>query len=89
MKIELFSADCKLCERTEVMLKHHFPKTDWIVHRAAECRDGRCCALAEQYGVRAVPSLVVDGQVVLVGLPSSEDLAQLRQFFIDAYYSRQ
>ena len=33
------------------------------VHRASECKDGSCCVLAEQYGVRAVPSLVVDGKV--------------------------
>lgn len=28
MKVELFSADCKLCQRTEVILKQHFPR--WI-----------------------------------------------------------
>lgn len=79
MKVELFSAGCRLCQRAEGMLKHHFPQVDWIIHRAAECRDGSCCALAEQYGVRAVPSLVVDGQVVLVGLPGPQELARLRE----------
>jgi len=77
MRAELFSAGCKLCERTEVMLKHHFPHIDWIVHRAAECRDGSCCTLAEQYGVQAVPSLVVEGQVVMVGVPGVKELAGL------------
>jgi protein-disulfide isomerase len=35
------------------------------------------CALAEKYGVRAVPTLVVDGKVVLVGLPNDGDIESL------------
>lgn len=35
------------------------------------------CQLAASYGVRAVPSLVVDGNVVLVGRPSSSELESL------------
>lgn len=77
MKVELFSADCRLCQRAEVMLKQRFPQVNWVVHRAVECRDGSCCALAEQYEVRAVPSLVIDGQVVLVGLPDPQELVHL------------
>ncbi|HFB68442.1 MAG TPA: hypothetical protein ENJ66_05725 [Calditrichae bacterium] len=77
MKVEFFSAECKLCTRTYVMLSHRFPHVDIIVHKASECRDGSCCALSEQYGVRAVPSLVVDGKVVLVGLPQEQDWARL------------
>ncbi len=77
MKAEFFSAECRLCERTLNMLNHAFSDIEIDIHRASECKDGSCCALAEQYGVRAVPSLVVDGQVVLVGLPDEHDIKRL------------
>lgn len=77
MKIELFTAECRLCEGTLEMLRHTFPDIEIDTHRASECVDGSCCALAAQYGVRAVPSLVVDGKVVLVGLPHEHDIESL------------
>jgi len=69
MNIEFFSAECRLCDRTYALLKQTFPNLQIILHRQSECVDGSCCALAEKYGVRAVPSLVVDGKVVMVGIP--------------------
>lgn len=81
MKIELFSADCKLCDRTLGILKENFPGLEIDVHRASECTDGSCCLLAEQYGVRAVPSLVADGEVALVGLPDEHDIRLLSTIF--------
>ena len=77
MKVELFSAECKLCNSTLELLKRAFPDLPIIVHRQSECVDGSCCRLAESYGVRAVPSLVVDGKIVLVGRPSPSDLKVL------------
>ncbi len=79
MKVEFFSAECKLCQRTLVMLEHYFPHVQFIVHKASECKDGSCCRLSEQYGVKAVPSLVVDGKVVQVGLPDDTDLERLKR----------
>ncbi len=79
MTVEFFSAECKLCTRTLNMLTHRFPQVPIIVHKASECRDGSCCALSEQYGVRAVPSLVVDGRVVLTGMPTEDDWPRLEQ----------
>jgi glutaredoxin len=77
MKAEFFSAECRLCQRTLDILEESFPNLEIDVHRASECKDGSCCALAEQYGVRAVPSLVVDGEVALVGLPDEHDIKLL------------
>ena len=77
MKAEFFSAECRLCEGTLNILSHTFPSIEIDVHRQSECTDGSCCALAEKYGVRAVPSLVVDGKVVLVGLPDEHDIKRL------------
>ncbi len=81
MKVEFFSAECRLCERTLGILKENFPNLEIDVHRASECTDGSCCSLAEQYGVRAVPSLVVNGKVSLVGLPSEHDIELLSALF--------
>lgn len=77
MKVEFFSAECRLCDRTLNILKHNFPNFKIEVHRASECKEGSCCLLAEEYGVRAVPSLVVDGKVTLVGLPDERDIRSL------------
>jgi hypothetical protein len=77
MKIEFFSAECKLCNSALDMLRSTFPYWEIIVHRQSECVDGSCCQLAASYGVRAVPSLVVDGRVVLVGRPSPSELKAL------------
>ena len=77
MIIEFFSAECRLCDRTLGLLKQTFSSLQIIIHRQSECVDGSCCALAEKYGVRAVPSLVIDGKVVLVGLPSEQEIKDL------------
>ncbi len=68
VKVELFRADCKLCDRMEVVVRHFLPEgVKLIVHRAEECKDGSCCALAESYGITAVPTLVINGEVAVVG----------------------
>lgn len=82
MQVEFFSAECRLCETTLSWIEDHFPEVDITVHRDSECIDGSCCRLAEQYGVKAVPSLVVGGQVVLVGCPSAEDLVRLQKLLV-------
>jgi glutaredoxin len=77
MKLEFFSADCRLCEQTLKLLARAYPGLELTTHRAAECRDGSCCELAAQYGVRAVPTLVLDGEVVMVGVPDDATLRAL------------
>ncbi|WP_298981401.1 glutaredoxin family protein [Caldilinea sp.] len=79
MKVEVFSADCRLCDRTIALLQERFPSLSLIVHRSSECRDGSCCKLAAHYGVRAVPTIVVDGEIVQVGLPDEGDLHLLAE----------
>lgn len=67
--VELFVADCRLCEMTENTLQilNDNKNIEYTVHRASECVDGSCCEIAEKYGIYAVPSLVVDGKLVKVG----------------------
>ncbi|MFQ6616741.1 MAG: thioredoxin family protein [Fidelibacterota bacterium] len=79
MKAEFFSAGCRLCETTLKAIQEKFPGLEMEIHLASECVDGRCCELAQNYGVRAVPSLVVDGNVILTGLPDESTLKSLTQ----------
>lgn len=79
MKVEFFSAECRLCERALSILKQNFPSVEIEVHKASECKDGSCCALAARYGVRAAPSLVVNGKVVMVGVPDEKDIKTLAE----------
>lgn len=69
-KVEVFSAECRLCKITINNLKRLKKRSgvDFIVHKASECTDGSCCRLADSYGIYAVPSLVVDGKLVEVGI---------------------
>lgn len=76
-KVELFTAECRLCEKMLNALTRNFPKVKITVHRASECKDGSCCSLAERYEIKAIPSLVIDGKVALVGLPNEEQLKSL------------
>jgi predicted DsbA family dithiol-disulfide isomerase len=80
MKVELFLADCKLCERMLNIMEEFFSDLDIEIHRASECKDGSCCIRAAEVGVKAVPSLVVDGRVIQIGVPTEEELVHLRKF---------
>ncbi len=79
MRIELFLSDCKLCKRMENLVRALFPHLEIEIHRASECVDGSCCIRAAEVGVRAVPTLAVDGRVVQVGFPTEEELEHLKQ----------
>ncbi len=82
MRLELFSAGCRLCERTESLIRSFFPEMPLQVHKASECVDGSCCELAGNYGVKAVPTLVADGKIVCIGVPDELNLASLRQLLL-------
>ena len=79
-KVELFSAECRLCKTTAEILKERIkeiPEIDFIVHKASECVNGSCCKLAASYGVYAVPSIVVDGKLVKTGvIKNFEEIGQ-------------
>ncbi|MHA2219025.1 MAG: thioredoxin family protein [Candidatus Hodarchaeales archaeon] len=77
MKVEFFSAECRLCNGALARIENAFPDVEIEVHKASECVGGSCCALAAEYSVRAVPSLVVNGKVVLVGLQDDQDIEKL------------
>jgi glutaredoxin 3 len=63
-KIEVFSAGCAVCRETVEMVRRIAGTSHTIevldMHRAD------VAAKAKQYGVKRVPSVAIDGQLVLV-----------------------
>jgi hypothetical protein len=81
MKVDFFSAECKLCNAALDLLRCTFPNLPITVHPQSACVDGSCCQLAASYGLRAVPAVVVDGKIVQVGRPSLAELESLAAIF--------
>lgn len=77
-RIEVFTAGCPLCNETLELVKRSVSECgcDVIERR---CTGDECCAEAKQYGVRAMPTVVVDGKIVFEGRISEAQAALLKQ----------
>lgn len=65
--IEVFTAGCPLCDETVQRVKNAVAQCGCqVVTRAPDSPE------AQQYGIRAVPTIVVDGQVLFTGVPTQE-----------------
>ncbi len=65
-KIEIFTAGCALCEETVVLIRESVSSCGCeVVER--RCTDRDHCAEALQYGIRTMPTVVVDGAIVFEG----------------------
>ena len=65
--IEVFTAGCPLCDETVQRVKHAVAQCGCtVITRAPDSPE------AQRYGIRAVPAIVVDGQLVFTGLPTQE-----------------
>ncbi|OWY67801.1 thioredoxin family protein [cyanobacterium TDX16] len=75
-QIEIFVADCPLCNET-VRLVRELTCSGCEVS-IYDLREGQTHSTylekAEQYGIQAVPALAVDGKLVLTGKPNQEQL---------------
>ncbi|MFQ5711924.1 MAG: thioredoxin family protein [Candidatus Geothermarchaeales archaeon] len=70
--IEVFTSGCPLCVETmEVVKKAKCPKCTLTEYNILERReDLTCIGKAQKYGIRAVPTIVIDGQVKIEGKPA-------------------
>ena len=60
-KVEVFSAGCALChEVIDVVRVEVGSSSQIIVH---DMMDARALALAEKFGIRSVPAVVIDGKL--------------------------
>jgi hypothetical protein len=71
-KIEVFTADCPLCKDTLRIIREAACTDCEVIER--RCAGDDCgCAPAQEYNIRAVPTVVVDGKIALVGKPTPEE----------------
>ena len=77
--IEVFTAGCPLCTETVDVVRAAVADCGCEVLER-RCTDTTCCDEAKNYGIRAVPTIVADGQVLFEGKPSPEQaIALLRR----------
>lgn len=69
--IEVFSAGCPLCNDTLELVRNAVRECGCeVIER--RCTGTECCPEAKGYGVKAVPTIVVDGAIAFEGKPSRE-----------------
>lgn len=77
-RIEIFSAGCPLCRETVDLVKQSVSSCGCeVIER--HCDAAELCAEAKQYGVRTMPTVVVDGQIVFEGRITPAQAALLTQ----------
>ena len=65
---EVFSANCPLCRATLKTLRAAIGKRGCgCTVTEQRCSGDVCCALAQKYGVSAVPTIARDGTIVHIG----------------------
>jgi hypothetical protein len=75
-KIEVFTAGCPLCAETVELVKSVTAECGCeVIER--RCTDMVCCDQARQYGITAVPTIVVDGVIVFQGRPTEAQAATI------------
>ena len=59
-KIEVFSAGCAFCHEVIDVVRREAASSQIVVHNMM---DARSVARAEQFGIRSVPAVVIDGKL--------------------------
>lgn len=77
-KIEVFSAGCPICKETVATVKEAASTCGCEVVEK-RCSGDECCADAKQYGIRMMPTVVVDGQIAFEGRVTKAQAALLRR----------
>ncbi|CAN5525147.1 hypothetical protein BH18VER2_BH18VER2_10930 [soil metagenome] len=75
-KIEVFCAGCPLCNETLELVRNAVSDCACeVIER--RCTGSELCDEAKQYGVKAMPTVVVDGCIKFEGRISREQAASL------------
>lgn len=70
-KIEVFTAGCPICNETLELVREVTRDCGCeVIER--RCSGEKCCDEALKYGIKAVPTIVIDGVTVFEGKPSRE-----------------
>jgi len=74
--IEVFTAGCPLCRDTLHIVREAVRECGCeVIER--RCSGDECCPEAKEYGIKAVPTIVVDGVIVHEGRPTREWAAKM------------
>jgi hypothetical protein len=76
--IEVFTTGCYLCEETLGIVKAAKCEDCKIIERniSEECGCG-CVSKSKEYGIRTIPTIVIDGKIALEGKPTSEEVKKV------------
>ncbi len=67
--IEVFTAGCPLCRSTLGMVEIGKCASCILIERDLSRRDVTVRRLVEEYGIRAAPTIVIDGKIKIEGKP--------------------
>lgn len=74
--IEVFTAGCPLCRETVAMVRAAVAECGCEVTER-HCKGETCCAPARRYGVKAQPTIVIDGKIAFEGTPTPRQVREL------------
>jgi hypothetical protein len=74
--IEVFTAGCHLCKETmEIVQKVKCDECKVTECNILEkCESEICLKKAKEYGIKAVPTIVVDGKIAIEGKPTTKQV---------------
>ncbi len=74
-EIEVFTAGCYICSETLEIIKEakceECTVTERNINEACECG---CIEKAKEYGIRTIPTIVIDGKIAIEGKPTVEQI---------------
>ena len=71
-QVEIFTADCPLCDETVKLVRELACSSCQV--SIYDLREAADLSKAEQYGVNGVPAIAVNGRLMLTGKPNAEQL---------------
>jgi hypothetical protein len=77
--IEVFTAGCPVCNDTLALVRKKAVSSCGCEVIERRCAGDECCEPAKKYGVRAMPTVVVDGSVLFEGRLTEAQAALLQQ----------
>ncbi len=74
--VEVFTAGCPVCRETLDLVRQTVAGCGCEVVEQ-RCEGETCCAPAVNYGVKLLPTIVVDGKIAFEGRPTPEQAREL------------
>ncbi len=78
-EIEIFTSGCYLCRKAvEIVEKAKCSECTLTEYNLSEkCESQICLAKAKKYGIKATPTIVVDGKIAIEGKPPVEKVKKV------------